>query len=456
MNLDNRSQYRRLLRGVFCIILLSIYGVAFWLTWSKYYNLRMERMFWRKGHYLIMSVYVVAIYLVVRIYNGWKNGYIRVFNIIFAQAVGAIVTNIGAYVMIILLTKRLENALPLMLMTVVQIIFSVPWAWACNKIYLRAYPPRRVLMVYGDRPAASLIRKIANRTDRFTVSGLVSIDEGIDRVIEMIPLYEGVVICDICAKSRNDILKYCYARNIRTYVSPKISDIIIRSSESQHMFDTPMLMARNEGLTIESKVMKRLLDIIISLILLIITSPIMLLVAIAIKLEDHGSVFYKQERLTYGRKSFYIYKFRSMKENAEQDGKERLSQKDDDRITKVGHFIRATRLDEIPQFFNILKGDMSLVGPRPERPAIAAKYEEAIPEFAYRLKVKAGLTGYAQVYGKYNTTAYDKLKLDLMYIQNYRISLDIEILMKTIQVIFTSDAAEGVEDGFEDALKSSN
>ena len=311
-------------------------------------------------------------------------------------------------------------------------------------------------MVYGDRPAASLIRKIANRTDRFTVSGLVSIDEGIERVIEMIPLYEGVVICDICAKSRNDILKYCYARNIRTYVSPKISDIIIRSCESQHMFDTPMLMARNEGLTIESKVMKRLLDIIISLILLIVTSPIMLLVAIAIKLEDHGSVFYKQERLTINRKHFYIYKFRSMKENAEQDGKERLSQKDDDRITKVGHFIRATRLDEIPQFFNILKGDMSLVGPRPERPAITAKYEEAIPEFAYRLKVKAGLTGYAQVYGKYNTTAYDKLKLDLMYIQNYRISLDVEILMKTIQVIFTSDAAEGVEDGFEDALKSSN
>ena len=182
----------------------------------------------------------------------------------------------------------------------------------------------------------------------------------------------------------------------------------------------------------------------------------MLLVAIAIKLEDHGSVFYKQERLTINRKHFYIYKFRSMKEDAEQDGKERLSQKDDDRITKVGHFIRATRLDELPQFINILIGDMSLVGPRPERPMIAAKYEEVIPEFAYRLKVKAGLTGYAQVYGKYNTTAYDKLKLDLMYIQNYRISLDIEILMKTIQVIFTSDAAEGVEDGFEDALKASD
>lgn len=454
--LENRSQYRRLLRAVFTLVLLVAYGFIFWFTWHKYYSPRMERMFWRKGHLLIVGTYLFAIYLVTRIYNGWETGYIRVFNIIFAQTVGAIITNIGAYVAIILLTKHLENAMPLMVMTLIQALTSIPWAWVCNKLYLTAYPPRKVLMVYGDRPASSMIHKIANRTDRFTVSGMASINDGIDRVFEMIPRYEGVVICDICAKSRNDILKYCYARNIRTYISPKISDIIIRSCESQHMFDTPMLMARNEGITIENKMVKRLMDIVISGILLIVTSPVMLLVAIAIKFEDHGSVFYKQERLTINRKHFYIYKFRSMKENAEQDGKERLSQKDDDRITKVGHFIRATRLDELPQFINILIGDMSLVGPRPERPSIAAKYEEAIPEFAYRLKVKAGLTGYAQVYGKYNTTAYDKLKLDLMYIQNYRISLDIEILMKTIQVIFTSDAAEGVEDGFEDALKASD
>ena len=409
-------------------------------------------MFWRKGHYLIMAVYVIAMYLVVRIYNGWKNGYIRVFNIIFAQTVGAIITNMGAYVMIILLTKHLENALPLMLMTLVQMIFSIPWAWACNKIYLRAYPPRRVLMVYGDRPAASLIRKIANRTDRFTVSGLVSIDEGINRVIEMIPQYEGVVICDICAKSRNDILKYCYARNIRTYVSPKISDIIIRSCESQHMFDTPMLMSRNSGPTIEQRAAKRLFDIIGSLLLILIFSPFMLITAAAIKLEDHGPVIYKQERLTANRKHFYVYKFRSMRVDAEQDGKARLAAEHDCRITKVGHVIRAIRFDELPQFFNILKGDMSLVGPRPERPEIAAEYEKKIPEFAFRLKVKAGLTGYAQVYGKYNTTAYDKLKLDLMYIQNYNMALDLEILLKTVQIMFMKESTEGMEDGQEIAL----
>ncbi|HCS67739.1 MAG TPA: exopolysaccharide biosynthesis polyprenyl glycosylphosphotransferase [Oribacterium sp.] len=453
--MENRSQYRRLLRAVFCGLLLTAYGAVFWITWYKYYSPRMERMFWRKGHLLILGVYLLAIYLVVRIYNGWKTGYVRVFNIIFAQSIGAIITNIGAYVAIILLTKHLEDAIPLAAMTGIQMLLSIPWAWACNKLYLTAYPPRRVLMVYGDRPASSLIHKIANRTDRFTVSGKISINEGLEQVYAMIPQFEGVVICDISAKSRNDILKYCYARNIRTYVSPKISDIIIRSCESQHMFDTPMLMARNDGITIENKIVKRLMDIVISALLLLVTSPIMLAVAVAIKMEDHGSIFYKQERLTIHRKRFYIYKFRSMKENAEEDGKERLSQKDDDRITKVGRFIRATRLDELPQFINILKGEMSLVGPRPERPSIAEKYEEIIPEFAYRLKVKAGLTGYAQVYGKYNTTAYDKLKLDLMYIQNYRISLDIEILMRTLQVICSSEAAEGVEDGFEDALKSS-
>lgn len=453
--MDNRSQYRRLLRGLFCLCLLIIYGLIFWASWYGYYNLRMERIFWRKGHAVIMVVYLLAIYLVVRIYNGWKNGYLRVFNIIFAQGIGSIITNCGTYVAIILLTKHIENPLPLILMNAAQILMSIPWAWACNRIYLTAYPPRRVLMVYGDRPATSLIRKIADRTDRFTVSGKVSIHEGMDLVFQMIPDYEGVVICDISSQQRNALLKFCYDRDIRAYISPKISDIIIRSCESQHMFDTPMLMSRNSGLTIEKKIVKRMMDIVISLLLLIITSPIMLMTALAIHTEDHGSVFYKQERLTIGRRHFYIYKFRSMKENAEQDGKARLSQKDDDRITKVGHFIRATRIDELPQFWNILKGDMSLVGPRPERPEIAAKYEEAIPEFAFRLKVKAGLTGYAQVYGKYNTTAYDKLKLDLMYIQNYQLSLDIEILMRTLQVICSSEATEGVEDGFDDALKAS-
>ena len=140
-------------------------------------------------------------------------------------------------------------------------------------------------------------------------------------------------------------------------------------------------------------------------------------------------------------------KFRSMITDAEKDGKARLATENDDRITPVGKFIRATRIDELPQFFNILKGDMSLVGPRPERPEINKEYYEELPEFAYRLRVKAGLTGYAQVYGKYNTTSYDKLKLDLIYVERCSILLDIQLILLTLRVVFTKDATEGLEEG---------
>ena len=282
-------------------------------------------------------------------------------------------------------------------------------------------------------------------------SGELKTDEtewGEIREIEKkIALYDGVVICDIPSHERNQILKYCYGKGVRCYTTPKISDLIIRSAESQHMFDTPLLLSRNNGLTIEQRVIKRVVDIILSVIALIPALPLMAVTALLIKIEDGGSIIYKQKRLTQDGREFYVYKFRSMREDAEKDGVARLAGEHDDRITKVGRVIRAIRFDELPQLLNILKGDMSIVGPRPERPEIAAEYEKEIPEFAYRLKVKAGLTGYAQVYGKYNTTAYDKLKLDLMYIQNYNLRLDFEIMMKTVQILFMKESTEGMEAG---------
>ena len=280
---------------------------------------------------------------------------------------------------------------------------------------------------------------------------MVHISEGVERIeariVDEEKGYGGVVICDIPSGERNRILKYCYGRGIRTYTTPKISDVLIRSAESQHMFDTPLLMSRNTGLTIEQRAIKRAVDIVISLAACIPAVPIMAIVALCIKLDDGGRVFYKQKRLTEGGREFFVYKFRSMREDAEKDGVARLAGENDDRITRVGHVIRAIRFDEIPQLINILKGDMSIVGPRPERPEIAKDYEKEIPEFAYRLKAKAGLTGYAQVYGKYNTTAYDKLKLDLMYVQNYSLRLDFEIMFKTVQILFMKESTEGVEDG---------
>ncbi len=177
------------------------------------------------------------------------------------------------------------------------------------------------------------------------------------------------------------------------------------------------------------------MDIVIASVLLVITSPILLVSAVCIKKNDGGSVFFRQKRATANGRVFEIYKFRTMKENVEN----RSAVKDDDRITSVGRVLRKYRIDELPQLLNIVRGDMSLVGPRPEMLENVEDYEKELPEFRYRLRMKAGLTGYAQVFGKYNTSSKDKLMLDLMYIENYSLIRDIQLLFQTLMVIFKAE-----------------
>ncbi|WP_321016573.1 sugar transferase, partial [Hungatella effluvii] len=258
--------------------------------------------------------------------------------------------------------------------------------------------------------------------------------------------YDAVIIGDVPAHERNLLMKEFFNRSVRTYTVPKISDILIRTSSDLDIFDSPLLLSRNEGLQIEQKLVKRLMDIVFAGIGLIITLPFFLIIALCIKVTDRGPVFYKQKRLTKDGKVFDIYKFRTMIQNAEKHTGARLASAEDDRILPVGRMLRRIRLDELPQLWNILIGDMSLVGPRPERPELAEKIEETIPEFSYRLKVKAGLTGYAQVFGKYNTTSYDKLKLDLTYIQNYSIWLDLKLMLMTPKIMLMKESTEGIKE----------
>ncbi len=274
----------------------------------------------------------------------------------------------------------------------------------------------------------------------------MNLEEGADALLDEVEKgYDGVVLWDIPTSVRNKLLKYCYSRSIRIYMMPKIPDVIIKGSEQLHLFDTPILLTRECALTIEQRIIKRMIDVVCALILLVIASPFMLITALVIKLYDKGPVLYKQVRCTQNGREFRILKFRSMRVDAEKDGVARLASKNDSRITPVGKFIRAVRIDELPQLINILKGEMSFIGPRPERPEIIKQYLEEMPEFAFRLKVKAGLAGYAQVYGKYNTTPYDKLKLDLTYIENYSVWLDIKLMLLTLKILFEPDSTEGVD-----------
>ena len=304
-----------------------------------------------------------------------------------------------------------------------------------------------MLLVYGDRPSLALMDKMNCRKDRYQIKEMVHIGKGLEAIEQMIPKYDAVVICDVPASIRNPILKYCYGERKRVYMTPKISDILVRSAEDINLFDTPLIMSRNGKITIEQALFKRAMDIGFAGAACILTLPLMAATALAIKLQDGGPAVYKQKRLTIEGRKFYVYKFRSMRVDAEKDGVARLACDGDSRVTPVGQFIRKVRLDELPQLFNILKGDMSIVGPRPERPEIARQYEAEIPEFRYRLRVKAGLTGYAQIFGKYNTTPYDKLKLDLHYIQNYSLMLDVKLIIQTVKILFMRESTEGIAAG---------
>ena len=308
------------------------------------------------------------------------------------------------------------------------------------------FAPRKMLLIHGDRPHEELIRKFESRKDKYEICKSMHINAGIDAICrEIVERYDAIVLGDIDVSSRNTLYKFCYGKGIRVYILPKISDVLLGGAEEMHIFDTPIFLTREFSLSVEQRFIKRMIDIVCSFILLVIASPIMLVTAIIIKLYDGGPVIYKQIRCTRDMREFGIMKFRSMRVDAEKDGVARLASKNDSRITPIGKVIRKVRIDELPQLINILKGDMSFIGPRPERPEIIAQYVEIMPEFIFRTKVKAGLAGYAQVYGKYNTTPYDKLKLDLTYIENYSVWMDIKLMLLTLKILFWPDSTEGVE-----------
>jgi exopolysaccharide biosynthesis polyprenyl glycosylphosphotransferase len=309
-----------------------------------------------------------------------------------------------------------------------------------NDLYRKIFPPFQVLEIYGDNQN-DLTRKINSVEYKYHI--VEKVHYKVEHLNEKIQLFDAILINAVPTFERDQILEYCFEVGKRVYFVPIIPDIIVKSSSELNLFDTPLYLCRNSGISKTEAIVKRVFDIIISSLAFFAFSPIFLITALAIKLNDGGPVFYKQERCTINGKKFMIIKFRSMIVDAEKDGKSHPAGEDDDRITKVGRIIRAMRIDELPQLFNILKGEMSVVGPRPERVEHVLKYTKDLPEFSFRSKVKGGLTGYAQVYGKYNTTALDKLKLDLIYIMNYSLLLDLQIIIETIKVLFQKDSTEG-------------
>lgn len=440
------ERYKRLIKLGFSSMSAAMLIITYGMVWINYYNKVILAPFYRKGNWMMIFIYGVLLIFFMKMYGGFKVGFLKKGNLIYSQILAVVFTNTITYFQIAVQDKKFTTPLPLILLLIADAVLISCWTAFFQWFYCKIFPPRKMLLISGEHSDYHLMEKMNAREDKYEICKIISYRVGMERLIKEMAKYDGVIVGDMPSHERNLIIKYCFGEHIRTYSVPKISDILLRSSVDLNLFDSPLLLSRNNpGLSIEQEFVKRIVDIVGSLIAIVVSVPFFLIIGLCIKLTDKGPVFYKQVRLTRDGREFEIYKFRTMVQDAEQDGIPRLAAEGDDRILPVGRLLRATRLDELPQIYNILKGEMSIVGPRPERPEFAEELTKEIPEFPYRLQVKAGLTGYAQVYGKYNTTAYDKLKLDLTYIRNYSLLLDLKLIIMTPKIMLLKESTEGVK-----------
>lgn len=450
----NYDPYKKTILFVFSLISVTMMAVVFAFFWYRiYWDTMYFFHFYRKGNWAMVGLYGILVYFFSTMYGALRIGQLRRMEVVLSQFLATFLANLVMYIVICLLAFGLVNPGYLLLMQCIDCLIAVIWTIFATLFYNRLFQPWRILLIYGDRPATELVNKLETRRDKYAIYGAIHAHAGLDAIAEKVKDYQAVLIGDIAAETRNEILKYCYGNGIRAYVMPKISDIILMGGDKIHVFDTPFLLSKGYSLSFDQRFWKRFIDLVIALPIFIVASPFMLLTAIAIKVCDGGPVLYKQIRCTKDNKEFEILKFRSMVVDAEKDGEAVLAKEHDDRITPVGRVIRATRLDELPQLFNVLRGEMSLVGPRPERPEIMAEYEEEMPEFAFRTRVKAGVTGFAQIYGKYNTVPYDKLKLDLFYIENYSLWTDLKLILMTVKTMMRKDSTEGIDENQTTGLR---
>ncbi|MBP9994690.1 MAG: exopolysaccharide biosynthesis polyprenyl glycosylphosphotransferase [bacterium] len=440
-----------------CNVITTLFVVlSFAYIWYKSLNPLLYTSFLLKGNFLVIGIYMVFVLLFMSVFGGFKLGIYTKTNIIISQTIALLCASLMQILFVIMLIGRVilipAIVLSFFKMYIAQVVFVFFFTIVVMNIYHKLFNPYELLHIYADEND-NISKRFLNQHLNYVIKDRVSCFDTMENIIRHIDNFDLVMIDDIPADRREIIQNICYSKEKKVYFVPSIIDIINKNSKYSHLLDTPLYFYKNNAMSVFERIVKRIGDIFISTVGIIITSPIMIAIAAAIFSYDKGPVFYRQTRYTKGGKIFKIIKFRSMIQNAENDGKARLAIENDERITPVGRFIRACRIDELPQFFNVLKGDMSIVGPRPERPEIADEYCKQMPEFRYRLYVKAGLTGYAQVYGKYNTTFVDKLKLDMIYVGNASILLDIQLILLTLKVIFQKESTEGLEEGETIAMK---
>ncbi len=430
-----------LIKSLMYILLIGTFFVVFSTEYSWLIHLS------RTTGVTFVTFCVLEVSL-VSIYGGYAIGRLKSKPIITSLSLATIVTDLVTHLQLCIMNVNennneyfvYESPDLLILVILIQLALIFLFTYLGQTVYFGINKPEKCCVITNSEIALNIIMpKITRYKKQYNVTDMVHFTS--PNVYDIMSDADTVFIYEVPTKQKVLFTEFCYANNKNVYTSFEMSDIMIMGGKSIFLDDKPMVSAVIRDLTFEQRFVKRAMDIVISLIGIIVSGPIMLVAAALIKVEDGGKVFFRQKRATKGGELFDVYKFRTM---TEVDSTNESAKDGDKRITKVGKYLRMFRLDELPQFFNILKGDMSVVGPRPEMIENVSKYTAELPEFSYRLKVKGGLTGYAQIVGRYNTSPKDKLILDLMYIEKYSLWLDFKLIMQTVTVLLKAgDSTKG-------------
>lgn len=440
----------KLLHFAGCLILFALA----WHLYREHYHIR----FASRYELFVLGMYAFALLFFLRTYSAYMIDYNLPGDLTFSLSLSCFFSAAFVYGITLVAWNKFHAPWYFVALWLAQTLVSYLWAILACALYDRLHKPLRAAVVFRNEDDLQRMVDLDRFSKRFSLEEYIEDPQSLQDVVDRIQDCEVVFLAGVNATLRNGIAKYCVEKDIPGLFLPHVGDIIMAGAFHVRSFHSPILSVRRAYPMPEFVFVKRVFDILFSALVLLILSPLMLVVALLIRCYDGGPAIYRQVRLTRGGEEFEMYKFRSMRVDAESDGVARLASDRDDRITPVGRWIRATRIDELPQFFNILRGDMSVVGPRPERPAIAEEYEKTLPAFRLRLQVKAGLTGYAQVYGKYNTDPYDKLEMDLLYINRMSVMTDLQLIFATVRILFTRESTEGFGDEkpapFSEAVKA--
>lgn len=427
------------------IIYLFIVG-SFTAVWLLYYNNYAFRTHLKLGAVFSVLIFWLLYYYFSHVYGAFKIATYSIPETVFSQILSFGLADLILWIECCLIYRQPVSLWPGLLCAAVQIAGVIVLVVLAKNYFIHHVKPSDVLIIYGRSDSDVFRTKLEKKySHMFHFREAVSCREPMAKLEQKINQYPVIFLFNISADVRKKLMEYCTGHEKQVYITPRAEDLIMQGFSYRMLIDTPVMKYEYYYDDPVKLFVKRLLDIIFSVLFLAILSPVFVGTMIAIKAEDGGPVFFRQKRCTKNEKVFDIIKFRSMKENADRPGEVNPYRTDDERVTKVGHFIRRFRIDELPQFLNILRGDMSIVGPRPERVEHVRKYDEIVPEFRYRSRVKAGLTGYGQIYGKYNTSPYDKALWDLAYIENQSVIEDIKIVFLTFKAVFVPESTEGFD-----------